>query len=154
VISIIIETIAGFIGTIAFSLLFGVPRKYYVCCGATGAAGWFVYACLTNYGISSSTIAILLATIVVAFISRTLSVKLQCPSTVFLTTGIFPLVPGFGIFWTAYYLVINDMAKAGEYGFAALKAAVAIVLGIVIVVQLPKAIFNIEGKPGQRGKKL
>lgn len=149
---ILIETLAGFIGTIAFSLLFGVPRRYFIYCGLTGAAGWFIYACLTDFDISSSTIAILIATLAVALISRTLSVKLQCPSTVFLTTGIFPLVPGAGIFWTAYYLVINDMPRAAEYGFAAVKSAVAIVLGIVLIVQLPKAIFNISGNSAKKGR--
>lgn len=149
---ILTQTLAGFIGTIAFSLLFGVPGRYFLYCGTTGAVGWIVYACLTGYGISSSTVAILIATLVIALISRILSVKLRCPSTVFLTTGIFPLVPGAGIFWTAYYLVVNDTHKAAEYGFAAVKAAVAIVLGIILIVQLPKAIFNMAGKPGQRGR--
>ena len=39
----ILELISAAIGTMAFSLLFGVPRKYYAYCGGIGAAGWLVY---------------------------------------------------------------------------------------------------------------
>ena len=38
------EILAAMVGTIAFSLLFGVPRKYYAYCGLIGGAGWGVYS--------------------------------------------------------------------------------------------------------------
>ena len=37
------QVFAAMMGTIAFSLLFGVPRKYYIWCGLIGGAGWAVY---------------------------------------------------------------------------------------------------------------
>ena len=37
------QVCAAMMGTIAFSLLFGVPRKYYIWCGLIGGAGWAVY---------------------------------------------------------------------------------------------------------------
>ena len=33
----------AFIGTVAFSVLFSVPRRFYVSCGVTGSIGWAVY---------------------------------------------------------------------------------------------------------------
>ena len=59
----------------------------------------------------------------------------------FLISGIFPLVPGAGIYWTVYYLVTDQLGLAVHTGYAAVKAAVAIVLGIVAVFELPQGMF-------------
>ena len=66
----------------------------------------------------------------------------RCPVTVFVIAGIIPLVPGAGIYWTAYYLVTGQLAQARESGFSAIKIAFAIVLGIVFVFELPQKLFR------------
>ena len=65
----------------------------------------------------------------VILLSRSFAVYKRCPVTVFLIAGIFPLVPGSGIYWTAFYVVTNDLEQAGARGFLTFKDAVAIVLG-------------------------
>lgn len=143
-IKIIEEVIAATIGTMAFSLLFSVPRKHYLNCGLIGGAGWFLYAILCEYCGSSATEATFFATVLVILLSRFSAVWKRCPVTVFLITGIFPLVPGARVYWTAYYLVTNQTQEALTSGFAAVKAAVAIVLGIVVVLELPNRIFHLK----------
>lgn len=141
--AILQQTVAAAIGTVAFSLLFGVPRRYYAYCGLIGAAGWLLYAVLTGPAALSPTEATFFATVLVILLSRFAAVWEKCPVTVFLISGIFPLVPGAGIYWTSYYLVTGEMDLALTSGFAAVKAAVAIVLGIVAVFELPYALFRI-----------
>ena len=136
------QMIAAVLGTIAFSVLFGVPRQYYIYCGMVGGAGWCLYSVLASYTPCTTTEATLFATFLVVLLSRFLAVWEKCPVTVFLTTGIFPLVPGAGIYWTAYYLVTDRPAEAADNGFAAMKAAFAIVLGIVLVFEAPDRIFK------------
>ena len=81
------------------------------------------------------------------FPSRASAVINRCPVTIFLISGIFPLVPGAGIYWTVYYLVTDQLGLAVHTGYAAVKAAVAIVLGIVAVFELPQGMFAwIAGK--------
>lgn len=70
------------------------------------------------------------------------AVREKCPVTIFLISGIIPLVPGAGIYWSAFYMVTDQLAEAGEAGFAAVKAAIAIVLGIVCVFELPQGVFR------------
>lgn len=135
----ILQLVAAMVGTIGFALLFGVPRKYYLLGGAIGAAGWGVYCAAVNA--CGPTIATLLATILVIFLSRVASVWKRCPVTIFLISGIIPLVPGGGIYWTSYYLVMNQLGLALETGYQAIKCAVAIVIGIVFVFELPQGIF-------------
>ena len=134
------QIIAALVGTISFSLLFGVPRKYYPLCGITGGTGWAVYmlASETAGNIAST----FLAAVVVIFVSRTAAVVMRCPATVFLISGIFPLVPGAGIYWTTYYIVTDQLSLAVSTGYEAAGTAVAVVLGIAAVFELPQSFFN------------
>ncbi|WP_264477598.1 MULTISPECIES: threonine/serine exporter family protein [Enterocloster] len=128
------------VGTIAFSLLFGVPRKYYAYCGLIGGAGWGVYSAAgLLWAPAQSALA---ATIVVILLSRLAAVKERCPVTIFLISGIFPLVPGAGVYWTVYYMVTDQLYLAVQTGYTAVKVAVAIVLGIVFVFELPQGLFR------------
>ena len=135
------QTIAAFIGTAAFAILFGVPRKYYFSSGIVGMLGWILYITLTRYLGATPTEATFCATVLVTFISRAMSVTLRCPVTVFLICGIFPLVPGGGIFWTSYYIVSDQLSKALESGFSSIKIVVAIVFGILLITELPNRFF-------------
>ncbi len=137
------EVAAAAVGTVAFSLIFGVPKKFYPYCGLIGGAGWLVYALLYDSGICTAAEATFLATVLVVILSRFFAVREKCPVTVFLISGIFPLVPGAGIYWTAYYLVTDQLALSLATGFDAVKAAVAIVLAIVIVFELPYRFFRL-----------
>ena len=47
--------ICPFLGTVAFAVLFNVPRKYYLAGGLTGTAGWLAYIFILNF--SSAAIA-------------------------------------------------------------------------------------------------
>ena len=132
---------AAFVGTVAFALLFGVPKRFYPACGFIGAAGWLLYLLLEGAGLSAAE-ATVFAALAVALLSRFAAVWQKCPSTVFLIAGIFPLVPGAGIYWTSYYLVTGALTDARATGFAAVKTAVAIVLGIILVFELPGKVFH------------
>ena len=134
------EILAAMVGTIAFSLLFGVPRKYCAYCGLIGGAGWGVYSAAgLLWAPAQSALA---ATIVVILLSRLAAVKERCPVTIFLISGIFPLVPGAGVYWTVYYMVTDQLYLAVQTGYTAVKVAVAIVLGIVFVFELPQGLFR------------
>lgn len=140
----IVELISAAIGTIAFSLLFGVPRKYYLYCGGIGAAGWLMYKLMLEVAGLSIAVSVFLATVVIVLLSRYAAVFEKCPATVFLITGIFPVVPGAQIYWATYYLVTDQLHSAFDSGFLALKIMVSIVLGIVVVFEIPYKFFKLR----------
>lgn len=140
------ELIAAAIGTMAFSLLFGVPKKYYLYCGGIGAAGWLVYKVMLTAADMSNAAAVFIATVVIMLLSRYAAVLEKCPATVFMITGIFPLVPGAQIYWATYYLVTDQLSQAFDSGFLAIKIMISIVLGIVVVFEIPYKFFQIGKK--------
>lgn len=131
-----IQLVAAFLGTAAFAVLFGVPRKFYFDCGFCGAIGWALYLILSRFTAMSPAEVIFCSTTLVTLTALLQSVGRKCPITVFLITGIFPLVPGAGIFWTSYNIVSNHLSEALQTGFSALKATVAIAFGILAVMEL------------------
>jgi uncharacterized membrane protein YjjB (DUF3815 family) len=127
---------AAFIGTIGFSALFGAPRRYYIDCGLAGTAGWAVYLLLASAGPTHVVGAAFLGALAVAVMAHLLAVTRRCPVTVFLICGIIPLVPGGGIFWTAYYIITNQLRLAATTGFTALKVTIAIAGAIILAAAL------------------
>lgn len=146
----ILQLLAAMVGTVAFSVLFGVPSVYYLYCGLIGGAGWGIY--LAASSISGAAVSSMIATMVVIFLSRLTAVRKRCPVTIFLIAGIFPLVPGAGVYWTAYYIVTDQLRMAAETGYMAVKTAVAIVLGIVFIFEIPQGFFL--ALSGYRKKRL
>ena len=72
-----------------------------------------------------------------ALAARICAVLLKTPVTVFLLTGIFPLVPGAGIYYTAYYFIQGENALSLANGISTFKVAVALAVGIALVLGLP-----------------
>ena len=131
-----IQMLASLIGTSSFAVLFGVPRKFYLKCGLVGMAGWLAYLVSVRYLPLGPAGGTFIAATLVAVLSHFSARRFKCPSTVFLICGIFPLIPGAGVFWSSYFVVSTQMESAFSAGFSAVKITVAIVLGIVLSANL------------------
>ena len=129
-------------GSLAFAILYNVPRKFYLCAAFTGMAGWFCDYLIVPF--TDTAVASFFGAVGVVLVSRIFAVWKKCPITVFLISGIFPLVPGAGVYYTMYYLVSNELTLAAIKGLESLKIAFGIVLGIVFIVTIPKKWFFIQ----------
>ena len=142
----IIQAIAAFIGTVGFAVLYGVPRSEYFHVGFCSTIGWMAYLAMLRLAGATVVESNFVATLVVVLVSRFMAVDRKCPVIVFQICGVFPLIPGAGIFWTVYYIVNKELSTAVSTGFTALGVAVAIVLGIIFVTSLPGRMFKIAQK--------
>lgn len=142
---IVVQFVVSLMATLSFAVLFSAPKKELFFCGLTGAVGWIVYLIFLDHN-ASIPIANLIATFALTLISRVIASVRKNPVTLYLITGIFPIVPGAGIYYTSYYFIMNDMEQFSNYGMQTIKVAGAIVLGIVFGFALPQAWFNALGK--------
>ena len=110
-------------------------------CGFTGALGWIIYSVFMKFdmGIVFSSF---IATLCLTIFARIFAVIRETPVTVYLLTGIFPIVPGSAIFYTAYYLFISDSAMSSQKAMETFEYAGAIVLGILFGFGIPQSLFN------------
>ncbi|MBR6284744.1 MAG: threonine/serine exporter family protein [Muribaculaceae bacterium] len=136
------QAMAAFVGTAAFALLFGIDREHYVPAGVIGAVGWVLYLVLVRQMGATPATATLAAATLVCVMARMAAIPFRSPAQGFLLCGIFPLVPGAGIFWFTYYLTGEQFTLSLQSGWTAGKVAIAIVLGIILAMELPQCIFS------------
>lgn len=137
----IIQFIVCFFATLSFAVLFSAPKRQLIFCGLTGAAGWMVYLLLmqNNAGIAVANLA---ASFTLTLMARIFAAVERHPVTVYLLAGIFPLVPGAGIYYTSYYFIMHEMSQFASKGAETIIIAGSIVFGIVFGFSLPQSIFN------------
>ncbi len=141
----------AFLATITFAIIFHTQRREWLFCGITGGLGWLVYLICMHAGmgvVASS----FFATLALAWISRVFAFCRKTPVTVFLIAGIFPLVPGAGIYYTGYHIFMSDNTQALAKGMETIKIAVAIALGIGVVLSLPAFFFTLR-RSGKQSEK-
>ena len=140
--SLAVQTAAAFVGTLGFAVLFGVPRRNYLQCAVVAGVGWLAYLVLERFSPLGIFGATLCASVIVVALSRLSAVWFRTPGTIFLITGVFPMIPGGAIFWATLFLVEGRIGEAAHSGLKAVALTVAIVLGIVLVSSLPRGIFR------------
>ena len=144
-----VQALVAFVATIALSIIFHTPRNQYAFAGITGAVGWLIYIVYMHFQ-PDTVFASFFAALGLAYISRIFSFVRRAPLTIFLISGIFPIVPGAGIYYTGYHIFMNDNAAALATGMETIKIAIAIAIAIGIVVSLPPFFFTL-GRTHKKG---
>lgn len=138
-----LQTVVSFVASAAFSIIFHSPSRHVIAAGLTGAFGWLIYIILMHYGTDTVT-ASFFATVGLSALARMFSFKRKAPVTIFLITGIFPLVPGIGIYQTGYSLFMSDTINTARLGLQTIEIAVVMALGMGIVLSMPQILFSFK----------
>ena len=141
------QLLISYVSTVAFSLIFQIPKKYLPISGIPGALGWLAFYFLKP--VAGLALSMLAGAIVMTLTARILAVILLCPFTVFLVSGMMPLVPGSAVFLTVYHLLRREFEASGENALETLLTCGAILLGIAIVSVIPQKALNVL-KPKKR----
>ncbi len=128
---------AAAFATVCFAVIFQAPRRHMPACGVTGAVGWLAYLLAAQAWGLAAPAATLLAALPLAAAARWFAVRHKAPATVFLLCGIFPLVPGAGIYHTACHFLRDERALFAASGGETVKIALALALGIALVFSVP-----------------
>lgn len=138
---LIFQFFVSMVATIAFAIIFTAPKKELILCGISGGIGWIGLILVDGAG-GGPTLGNVVGALALTIFSRILAIKRKNPATIYLITGIFPLVPGAGLYYTAYYLITDQMAMFSDAGLQTLKTAGAIVMGIIFGMALPQSLLN------------
>lgn len=126
----IIQLISVFIGVVGFAIILEVQKKHLIYCGIAGMVGWAVFLLCQRFLPMGS---VFFSSFCIALLSQIFARMLHCPVTVFLIPGIYPSVPGAGIYRTVYYIIMGENSLAGSYFLETLTTAGMIALGIYMV---------------------
>lgn len=126
----------SFVAIAAFAILFQAPKRTLVPCGITGAVGWCIYKYLGLHIGVSSFYANLIATIALAILAETFARLAKEPATIFIATGVIPLVPGLGMYKGMNKIIENYYEQGASILITAGTDSMAIALGIMMVASV------------------
>ncbi len=135
-------TLAG-IATFLFTIIFQSPKSDRVFAGIVGGFGWLIYMLFMDFGVGV-VFASFYATVGLTLLARYFSYFKKSPVISFLIPGVFPLVPGAGIYSTGYHLFMNSHNEALSIGLQTAQIAIAMALGIGLVNSLPQIMFSFK----------
>ena len=111
----IIQVLASFVGSFGFAVLYNLRGKKLCMAGISGMVSWIAYLIVWNE-MPSTFVANLAAAAVATIYAETMARILKTPVTVFLITGIIPLVPGGNLYYTIFIWTKNIADRSGGCG--------------------------------------
>ena len=114
------------------SLYFNTRYFHAVISGLLGVMSYFVYLLIREY-MGNEAMGFFIGTVAVAVSSEILAVLMKNPATVFLLSGLLPLVPGGGLFYMMRAVIQKRFTEAFYTGYQTVMAAAAIALGVAVV---------------------
>ncbi|WP_277294423.1 threonine/serine exporter family protein [Streptococcus hyointestinalis] len=141
VFELIVRVIMAGVGTIAFAILFQVPKRYFLDLGILGSLSWLLYLVIMYY-YHLEALAVFVPGLFGSFLSRVFAIKRKCPMTIFLSTSMMPLIPGLSLYRAIYFLLTGADQLAMVYLRSCFITAFMIALAISIVQQIPRHFFK------------
>lgn len=139
-----IQVIGAFLAVAGFCMVIEVPRKLLYHTAFAGAIGWIVYLAAMDMGCTSY-IACFWAAVVVSVFSHVEARRLKAPVTVFLIGGILPMVPGAGMYRTAYSIIAENAEQVYMHLQETLLIAGAIAVAIFMTDSVARIILRKKG---------
>ena len=127
----IVQVISAFFAILAFSVVNNVPKKFLLYCGLEGSVGWFVY--LIFLPAQGAVMANFFGSLALAIMAHVFARVFKAPVKVFLIPGLLILVPGAGLFRSAYQLFLGTKEMAAFYMLQTLEIAGMIALAVFVV---------------------
>ncbi|MDR3259899.1 MAG: threonine/serine exporter family protein [Fusobacteriaceae bacterium] len=126
-----IQILLAIIATLGFGILFGLDGKNLFFASISGGIGWFSSLIIIHLKMADP-IGFLMGSLLMTIYSEIMARKLKAPAITFLIGGLIPLVPGSGVYYTMYNLIIKNISGAVEKGVESLLVAGAIAVGILV----------------------
>ncbi len=141
VIGFFIRTFSAGIGTIAFSITYNVPKRYLLDIGIIGAISWLLYMILKeNFRMDIT--AVFIPGLFATLVSKILAARRKTPMTIFLSTSMFPLIPGLSFYRGIYFLLTGSNDLAMTHLRTSFITAFSITIAISIIQQFPLSLFK------------
>ncbi|MED3842446.1 threonine/serine exporter family protein [Geobacillus stearothermophilus] len=136
----IVKLLLSFVASSLFGVIFNIPKRLLPHSGFVGMSGWAMYMAAARSGVDGVA-ATFAAAFFVAFVSNGFARRYRTPATIFIVSGIIPLVPGGTAFEAMRHVVMNDYNAAISLAAKAFMISGAIAMGLIfseVVNQLVK----------------
>ncbi|KAF5091090.1 threonine/serine exporter family protein [Acetobacterium wieringae] len=144
----------AFGASLAFAIVFNIPRNKLLLSALGGLLGQLVYV-VFQLVISNDVILYLLATIAISLYAEVLARLTKSPTTIYLAVALIPLVPGGGIYYTMLYFINGEMDLGITTGVHTLLISGALAVGIIMISSTVNLVRKVMLRSSSKiGKKL
>ncbi|MEA4805950.1 threonine/serine exporter family protein [Acetobacterium wieringae] len=144
----------AFGASLAFAIVFNIPRNKLLLSALGGLLGQLVYVVFQLF-ISNDVILYLLATIAISLYAEVLARLTKSPTTIYLAVALIPLVPGGGIYYTMLYFINGEMDLGITTGVHTLLISGALAVGIIMISSTVNLVRKVMLRGSSKiGKKL
>lgn len=135
------------LNSVAFSIIFNVQRRDIVWVGLCGMFGYFVTITAGQIGYFAGTLA---GSMAIAAYSELMARNRKRPATVFLVSGLLPIIPGGGMYQSVVFGIQGDSVNAIHTAYAVFLQLGGIIIGIVFISSILKFFHPFKRKPTQQ----
>ncbi|WP_303868091.1 threonine/serine exporter family protein [Acetobacterium wieringae] len=144
----------AFGASLAFAIVFNIPRNKLLLSALGGLLGQLVYV-VFQLIIGNDVILYLLATIAISLYAEVMARLTKSPTTIYLAVALIPLVPGGGIYYTMLYFINGEMDLGITTGVHTLLISGALAVGIIMISSTVNLVRKVMlGSSLKIGKKL
>ncbi|WP_408956043.1 threonine/serine exporter family protein [Natroniella sp. ANB-PHB2] len=129
--TVFFNLIAAFIMVLAFGVIFQAPKRSLWLLGVTGSISWGGFLACQNL-VGDTVTSVFIASLIIGVCSELFARWIKLPATVFIISGILPLVPGIPAYNTMFFILKGDYLKGLEAGIDTLLIAGSIAFAIAI----------------------
>ncbi|MFK4785980.1 threonine/serine exporter family protein [Fusobacterium sp. MFO224] len=128
--------------SLCFGVFLSIPKLDIVIGGVIGGFSWALYIFLMR--ISGEVILpYFISTLSIGILGNISSKITKRPTFLYMLPGIIPLVPGYSLYYTMFYIVTENYPLALHKGIETLFIAFSISSGLIVSESLKKIVNNI-----------
>lgn len=139
----IIQFALAFFATMGFALIYDINSKHIVAASIVGGIGWSINKFFLNMG-ANPLIPGFVAAFVIGSLSELASKNSHAPAITYFIPAIIPIVPGGGMYYTMYYLILQDYQMFIQKGIETFIVALAIAMGIFLSTSIINSVKDIK----------
>ena len=118
------------LGTLGFGLIFNANKNKLIYIMFGGFINYLSYIIVLNLT-NNVFLAAAFCAVVTSIYSQVSAIILKCPSTIFILTGLIPIVPGSSLFYTMQNLVLGNSPAVLNNGIITVEIILGIVSGML-----------------------
>jgi len=130
---ILFQLVTAFFGSLGFSLIFNVGKRYLLPASVGGLLSWIVYLLCVNLLALDLMTGTIISAACCQIYAEIFARIMKCPTTVFYIPAVVPLIPGGSLYHTMYAAVYRNWDQFQSYGLQTLQVTLGIAVGISFV---------------------
>lgn len=128
--------------SICFGVFLSIPKIDLIIGGLIGGFSWALYIFLMKLS-GEVILPYFISTLSIGFLGNISSKMTKRPTFLYMLPGIIPLVPGYSLYYTMFYIVTENYPLALSKAIETLFIAFSISSGLIVSESLKKIINNI-----------